>query len=320
MKKIFTFSFLGNRFYDYLVANYKYLDNKDYKLCNLDCSMYKSTTEQLRLLEIELLACTELTIIFSENIETSNLFSEFLSLINEFNEIKIKLYILKPFSWDINCTSNEKYIFDKLDYIKMIELDEILEQLSTNDRLELLDIFNEIFYNISIEIFKVEKYVFNKIQFKYYYQEYDVSKLNFYELKLLINSKLKSVFYSRIKKMAYRNPIDISIKNKSVAKRKNITDEFIKNENADNRLYYFRFSFKGKKYYKIGITSQTLEARYGKDYSKIEQILFNAKIDGALKIEKEIKERFKDDIFPLAYLNDGGHTETFDRDILELDN
>ena len=27
----------------------------------------------------------------------------------------------------------------------------------------------------------------------------------------------------------------------------------------------------------------------------------------------------KNDIFPLTYLNGGGHTKTFDRDILELD-
>ena len=92
------------------------------------------------------------------------------------------------------------------------------------------------------------------------------------------------------------------------------------NKNADNRLYYFRFIFKGKKYYKIGITSQTLKNRYGKDYNKIDKVLYNEKIDGAIKVERDIKKQFNDDVFPLAYLNGGGQTETFDRDILELDN
>lgn len=109
------------------------------------------------------------------------------------------------------------------------------------------------------------------------------------------------------------------IKFKKTFQTTSIIDNFVENPNADNRLYYFRFSFKNKKYYKIGITSQSLEARYGNEYSKIEKILYNKRIDGAIKIERDIKEKFKDDIFPLAYLNNGGHTETFDRDILELD-
>ena len=96
-------------------------------------------------------------------------------------------------------------------------------------------------------------------------------------------------------------------------------DKLVINENADNRLYYFRFIFRNKKYYKIGITSQSLEERYGKDFVKIDKILFNERIDGAIKIEKEIKLKFKENIFPLAYLNGGGHTETFDKDVLDLD-
>ena len=47
---------------------------------------------------------------------------------------------------------------------------------------------------------------------------------------------------------------------------KNITDSFVINENADNRFYYFRFNYKGKSYYKIGITSQSLKKRYKKIY------------------------------------------------------
>lgn len=98
-----------------------------------------------------------------------------------------------------------------------------------------------------------------------------------------------------------------------------IVESFVINENADNRFYYFKFIFKEKTFYKIGITSQTLKERYGSDYSKIDKILYDKKIDGAIQTEKRLKEQFKDDIYPLAYLNGGGHTETFDRDILELD-
>lgn len=105
-----------------------------------------------------------------------------------------------------------------------------------------------------------------------------------------------------------------------INKLPSIIDTFVENPNADNRLYYFRFTFKNKKYYKIGITSQTLKDRYGNEYKKIEKILYDKKIDSAIRIEKELKEKFKGDIFPLAFLNNGGHTETFDKDILKLDN
>ncbi|MCK9477481.1 MAG: hypothetical protein M0R46_16310 [Candidatus Muirbacterium halophilum] len=104
-----------------------------------------------------------------------------------------------------------------------------------------------------------------------------------------------------------------------VQKKVNITHDFIKNPNADNCLYYFKFILNGKPYYKLGITSQTLKERYGKEYVKIDKILYNEKIDNAIKIEKKLKEEYKDNIHPLKYFNDSGHTEIFDKDILELD-
>lgn len=100
---------------------------------------------------------------------------------------------------------------------------------------------------------------------------------------------------------------------------KSMVENFTINPNADNRLYYFRFIFKGQKYYKVGITSQTLKQRYGKEYDKIDKILYDELIDGAIKMEQKIKLKFQNDIFPLKYFNDGGHTEIFDRDVLELD-
>jgi len=111
------------------------------------------------------------------------------------------------------------------------------------------------------------------------------------------------------------------INQKKIKQHKNrITDTFIKNQNADNRLYYFSFIFKNKKYYKLGITSQTLKKRYGVDYAKINRILYDEKIDSAMKIEKELKEKYRDDVFPLKFFNDNsGHTEIFDKDILDLD-
>ena len=99
----------------------------------------------------------------------------------------------------------------------------------------------------------------------------------------------------------------------------NITSSFVKNPNADNRFYYFRFIFKDRKYYKLGITSRTIQKRYARDYNKIDKILFDEKIDSAIKVERELKEKFKDHIFPLKIFNDSGHTEIYDFDILELD-
>ena len=115
----------------------------------------------------------------------------------------------------------------------------------------------------------------------------------------------------------------LNIRNKKVSDTTKYTskiiDDFVKNKNADNRLYYFRFIFKNKKYYKLGITSQTLRERYGSDFKKIDRILYDEKIDNAIKIEKDLKSRFSNEIFPLIYFNDGGHTEIFDSDILNLD-
>ncbi len=98
-----------------------------------------------------------------------------------------------------------------------------------------------------------------------------------------------------------------------------IVDSFVENPNADNRFYYFKFIFKNRTYYKLGITSQTIKERYGSDYYKIDKMLYDKKIDGAIKIEQELKDKFKEHNFPLRFFNDAGHTEIYDKDILELD-
>lgn len=109
------------------------------------------------------------------------------------------------------------------------------------------------------------------------------------------------------------------MKRKAASSKKKIIDEFVVNKNADNYFYYFRFYFRDMKFYKLGITSTSLESRYGADFSKIDKVLYCERIDGAIKIERMLKEKFQEDIFPLKYFNDGGHTEIYMRDILELD-
>mgnify|MGYP005988811355 CR=1 FL=1 len=94
--------------------------------------------------------------------------------------------------------------------------------------------------------------------------------------------------------------------------------KIIENENSDNYLYYFKFIFKNKTYFKVGITSTSLKKRYGKEHEKINEILYCKKIDACIKTEKKILNEFKDDLFPLKYFN-SGYSEVFDKDVLQLD-
>jgi len=168
--------------------------------------------------------------------------------------------------------------------------------LPYNDVLKILDI---------LEYLAINKAMKNKLKstslkfFKEYYND------GYY-------AKIKDEYKFMDKKQATVNSIN-HIKNfeEKYGIRRNI--------DADNIFYYFSFVYKDNKYYKLGITSQTLQERYGKDYFKINKILYNEKIDSAIRIEKELKQNFKEDIFPLKFFNDGGHTEIFDRDILEID-
>jgi len=85
---------------------------------------------------------------------------------------------------------------------------------------------------------------------------------------------------------------------------------------GERRLYYLRVEFKGKLYYKIGITKNTIEERY-KSYNNY-VVLYDKIITKAETVENQIKEEFKEDIFPIALLGTMG-TEFFDRDVLGLD-
>jgi hypothetical protein len=118
------------------------------------------------------------------------------------------------------------------------------------------------------------------------------------------------------------NKIEDELRNKSdVLPIDNFKKKYniVENINSDNHLYYFKFSFKNKEYYKVGITSNSLENRYGSEFKKIERIIYFKKIDSCLKIERIILKEFKDNLFPLKYFK-SGYSEVFDMDVLGLDN
>ena len=86
---------------------------------------------------------------------------------------------------------------------------------------------------------------------------------------------------------------------------------------GDRTLYYLSIPFKGKKYYKIGITDSNVKQRYARVKQKY-VILLEQKYINAKELEQQIIKLYEKDLFPLNLL-DGGHTEIFDRDVLGLD-
>jgi len=91
----------------------------------------------------------------------------------------------------------------------------------------------------------------------------------------------------------------------------------IEHAEADNVLYYLRISYKNRYYYKIGVTTNSVEERY-KGIEGEYKILYEKRLINAKKIESQIKNDFIDDNFKLALLGTSG-TEIYDRDILNLD-
>jgi len=90
-------------------------------------------------------------------------------------------------------------------------------------------------------------------------------------------------------------------------------------EGGETTLYYLRLVFKGKRYYKIGITFHNVRERYNKnDFKIIDKILYEKKLTHAKTIEQKIINHFKKYIFPLSILS-SGDSEIFDVDILQLD-
>lgn len=104
------------------------------------------------------------------------------------------------------------------------------------------------------------------------------------------------------------------------SKCSNILDDFNPEEGGETILYYLRLNFRGRKYYKIGVTLNSVKERYSnKDFEIIEKILYEKRLTFANTIEQQIIKKFKDKIFPLSILS-SGESEIFDEDILKLDN
>ena len=105
-----------------------------------------------------------------------------------------------------------------------------------------------------------------------------------------------------------------------IPKNLNFISSLRLDESADFILYYIRFRYNGRLFYKIGVTTNSLKQRFGDDFNKIDKILFEGRVIGALKVEQDTLEKFKTKIFPLGILKGGsGYTEFFDEDVLLLD-
>lgn len=90
-------------------------------------------------------------------------------------------------------------------------------------------------------------------------------------------------------------------------------------EGGETTLYYLRLSFRGKRYYKIGVTLGSVKSRYtSKDFETIDKVLYEKQLTHANTIEKQIIKKFQDKVFPLSILS-SGQTEIFDEDILKMD-
>ncbi|WP_141052047.1 GIY-YIG nuclease family protein [Aliarcobacter cryaerophilus] len=97
---------------------------------------------------------------------------------------------------------------------------------------------------------------------------------------------------------------------------------------GDTRLYYFKFTHNGQKYFKIGITKNSVLERYSKSdgfisYATIEinKIFFDIQIENAKKIEQIIIKGFKDFLCNDSSIlyKENGYTEVFKKDVLNLD-
>ncbi len=89
-------------------------------------------------------------------------------------------------------------------------------------------------------------------------------------------------------------------------------------------LYYIALQHGGKRYYKIGITQHSLKKRYSREYHSVQiepVLMLEMSRRSAATIERAIKLGFfKDRVNNRSILaKDGGYTEVYGRDILEID-
>ena len=101
--------------------------------------------------------------------------------------------------------------------------------------------------------------------------------------------------------------------------RANVFSFFNAIEGGETTLYYLRLLYKEKRYYKIGVTLNSVRSRYKTvDFKFIDKILYEKKVTHANTIEQQIIKKFREHAFPLAILS-SGQTEVFDYDILQMD-
>ncbi|MFA5454124.1 MAG: hypothetical protein WC272_02280 [Sulfurimonas sp.] len=104
-----------------------------------------------------------------------------------------------------------------------------------------------------------------------------------------------------------------------------LQNRIIINQGGKTKLYYFRFHYNEKKYYKIGISTNGVYSRYknkdGTEYGRIEKIFFDTNIREAERIEQLILHVFKEKLAKDKNLlaTKGGYSEVFISDILGLD-
>lgn len=94
-----------------------------------------------------------------------------------------------------------------------------------------------------------------------------------------------------------------------------------KPEKLNHFLYYIKFCINGEIFYKIGITKNTIEARFLSDKRYIEKIIFYKEMsyEEAYREEKLILNKFSEYRNKKIVLHNGGNTELFRTDVLGLD-
>lgn len=88
-------------------------------------------------------------------------------------------------------------------------------------------------------------------------------------------------------------------------------------------LYYIKVQSNDKSYYKLGITNRDVYTRFNRDKDKKITILYecNYSLGIQAKLEEQrLFEKFKEDRKHVhGFLNSGGNSELFEKDILNLD-
>ena len=225
----------------------------------------------------------------------------------------------------------------KVGYNYMMEkfLCEVIEKYIDEIKIERLSKYKEVLKRkyFIILIFLINRY--KKVSnytgyFDINYDDYYHTDISYTYKKTLLDCNLKS-----IEALSFKKDIDNMLKTRHTNLMKkingtttlvetaqdesNVLDSFNPIEGGETTLYYLRLVFKGKNYYKIGVTINDVTSRYNfKDFRVIDKILYEKKLTHANTIEKAILKEFNEHIFPLGILSSGA-TEIFDVDVLKMD-